>query len=227
MTRRPPLKSIYDALFRHFGPQYWWPGRTRFEVCVGAVLTQNTSWTNVEKAIRRLKAEKALTVEALHKVPEPILAEWLRPVGYFNLKARRLMAFVAMVVRRFDGSVRKMFAVETEALRRILLDTPGVGPETADSILLYAGGRPVFVVDAYTRRFLVRHGWLQADASYDQIAGLFVRALPADEALYNEYHALIVALGKHYCRSNPKCETCPLKRWLPRGGATESLPSPP
>jgi endonuclease-3 related protein len=219
MTRRPPLRSIYDALFRHFGPQHWWPGRTRFEVCVGAVLTQNTSWANAEKAIRRLKEEKALTVEALHKVPEPILAEWLRPVGYFNLKARRLKAFVAMMVTRFDGNVRRMFAEETGALRRILLATPGVGPETADSILLYAGGRPVFVVDAYTRRFLVRHGWLRADASYDEIAELFVRAIPADEALYNEYHALLVALGKDYCRPRPDCEACPLRRWLPQGGA--------
>jgi endonuclease-3 related protein len=219
MKIRPvPLMKVYEDLYAHFGPQHWWPGRTRFEVCVGAVLTQNTSWTNVEKAIRRLKEEKALGVKALHEVPEPLLAEWLRPVGYFNVKARRLKAFIAMIVTRFDGSIPRMFACDTDTLRRILLETPGVGPETADSMLLYAGNRPVFVVDAYTRRFLVRHGWVHADASYDEIAELFVRVLPSDVALYNEYHALMVALGKYHCRSKPHCETCPLKHLLPGDG---------
>lgn len=213
---RPPLRAIYDALFRHFGPQGWWPGRTRLEIMVGAILTQNTAWSNVERAISRLRKERALNLRKLHEVPLSVLAEWIRPAGYFRVKARRLREFTTWLMREFRGDLRRLFALPTDELRRRLLAVKGVGPETADSIILYAGQRPVFVVDAYTRRFLERHKWISSKASYDEVAALFVRGLPSDEALFNEYHALIVALGKNYCRSKPRCEQCPLRPFLPR-----------
>jgi endonuclease-3 related protein len=217
-VKNPPLQEVYEALHAHFGPQHWWPGRTRWEVIVGAILTQNTSWANVERCLRRLRKEGALALPALRRMTRPALAARLRPVGYFNIKARRLKAFVDMMYNRFDGRVRRLFALDTPRLREVLLEVNGVGPETADSIVLYAGKRPVFVVDAYTRRFLVRHGWLRPAAGYDEVAEFFTTRLPRDEKLFNEYHALIVALGKYLCRPKPRCEACPLRRWLPPGG---------
>lgn len=207
--------ACYRALFSAFGPRHWWPARTRMEMIAGAILTQNTAWTNVEKAIRRLRAERALTPRALHDTGLGQLAEWIRPAGYFNVKARRLRAFTSMLERDFGGSLRRLFALDTKALRRALLDVKGIGPETADSILLYAAQRPVFVVDAYTRRFLVRHGWLETKATYEQTARLFHDRLPEEARLFNEYHALVVELGKRYCRARPRCGECPLRRWLP------------
>ncbi len=212
----PPLRAVYAELFAAFGPQKWWPGRTRFEVMVGAVLTQNTAWTNVEKAIRRLRRERVLQPQALHAVETATLAEWIRPAGYFRLKADRLKSLTTALMRDFDGNLNRCFKLSDEDLRAWLLAVKGIGPETADSILLYAAGRAQFVVDAYTRRVLERHDWLAAHASYDEVARLFMENLPRDVALYNEYHALIVQLGKTYCRPQPRCASCPLRHRLPR-----------
>ena len=207
--------SVYRLLFAKWGPQHWWPGRTRLDIVVGAILTQNTAWTNVEKAIELLRKARALNLCRLHDADLKTLAEWIRPAGYFNVKARRLRAFTQMMFDRFGGDLRQLFALETPALRETLLGVNGIGPETADSILLYAGGRPVFVVDAYTRRFMIRHGWIGADSKYNDISRLFMERLSRDVALYNEYHALIVALGKNLCRSKPRCAECPLQPLLP------------
>lgn len=207
---------VYRTLYRRLGPQHWWPGRTRLEVAVGAILTQNTAWSNVEKAIRRLRAAGALDLRRLHTADLDTLADWIRPAGYFRVKARRLRSFTDMVYRRFGGRLGRLFALPTDEMRRVLLEVNGIGPETADSIVLYAARRPVFVVDAYTRRVLERHGWMRPAASYDEIAALFTRRVPRRESLYNEYHALIVALGKTWCRPKPHCGDCPLRRW-PRG----------
>ncbi len=216
MSRKIPLRSVYDELFKTWGPQHWWPGRTPFEVAVGAILTQHTSWTNVEKAIQRLRAARALTPRAMHHAELADLAEWIRPAGYYNVKARRLRAFTTFLFSKFGGRLNRLFALDTSALRGALLSVKGIGPETADSIILYAAHRPVFVIDAYTRRMLDRHGWLDASASYDEAARLFTAALPADTSLYNEYHALIVRLGKTYCGTKPRCEACPLRHRLPK-----------
>ncbi len=213
----PPLREVYRALYRAWGPQHWWPGRTRLEVVVGAVLTQNTAWGNVEKAIARLRRARALSLNRLHEAPRGRLAHWIRPAGYFRVKARRLRALTTMIVSRY-GDLPRLFRLDTRTLRAVLLDVHGVGPETADSILLYAAGQPVFVVDAYTRRFMTRHGWLPPRATYDETARVFTRALPENVRLFNEFHALIVRLGKTRCRTAPRCEGCPLARWLPRGG---------
>jgi endonuclease-3 related protein len=170
----------------------------------------------VEKAIRRLRKARALHLRRLHAADLTTLADWIRPAGYFNVKARRVRSFTQMMFDRFDGDLRRLFALETPVLREVLLGVNGIGPETADSILLYAGNRPVFVVDAYTRRFMIRHGWIGAEARYDDIARVFERGLPRDVALFNEYHALIVALGKDLCRPKPRCAECLLRPLLPR-----------
>ena len=214
--RTPPLRAACDRLHASFGPQHWWPGRTRFEIIVGAILTQNTAWSNVEKAIGLLRRDGLLDPKRLHAAPLRRVETRIRPAGYFRVKARRLRSFTGFLVRAFGADLRRMFLVPTDRLRETLLDVHGVGPETADSILLYAGGRPVFVVDAYTRRLLERHGWVKPGASYDEIAALMRDALPRRAAWYNECHALIVALGKEYCRTRPRCSRCPLRRWFPR-----------
>ena len=211
---KPPLNEVYKTLLESWGPQHWWPGRTRFEVIVGAILTQNTAWTNVEKAIRRLRQEKALTPQRLHEVELDTLAEWIRPAGYFNVKARRLRAFTEALFEQFNGSLNQLFSLPQSELRVTLLEIKGIGKETADSIILYAANRPQFVIDAYTRRMLERHGWADARADYDELAELFVTQLPPDTTLYNEFHALIVNLGKEYCRPRPRCEDCPLRPFL-------------
>ncbi len=208
-------RALYRALYRHFGPQHWWPGRTRFEIMVGAILTQNTAWTNVRQAITRLRAARALTPARLHALPLRRLAELIRPAGYFNLKAARLRALTGWLVQDYAGSITRLFRGDTPRLRATLLGVKGIGPETADSMLLYAAQRPVFVVDAYTRRLMERHGWASPRATYDELAASFALRLPRSPALYNEYHALLVALGKHYCRPVPRCAECPLRRWLP------------
>jgi len=213
----PPLRAVYRALYRHFGAQHWWPGRTRFEIMVGAILTQNTSWTNVEKAIARLRAARALSPARLHALSHRALAELIRPAGYFNLKAHRLHAFTAFLHHAHRGSLDRLFRLPTPALRSALLGVKGIGPETADSMVLYAAGRAQFVVDAYTRRLVERHDWMHPGADYHEVAALFTRMVPASVPVYNEYHALLVALGKHYCRPTPRCAACPLRRWLPAG----------
>ncbi|HOW98307.1 MAG TPA: endonuclease III domain-containing protein [Kiritimatiellia bacterium] len=215
--RRAPAKKLYRALFNAWGPQRWWPGRTRLEVIVGAVLTQNTAWGNVEKAIGRLRRADALSLPRLHALPLRQLEGLIRPAGYFRVKARRLRALTTMIVDR-HGALPALFRLSTPDLRDELLRVNGVGPETADSILLYAAGRPAFVVDAYTRRFMTRHGWLAPKATYDETARALAGGLPRNVRLYNEFHALIVRLGKDCCRPRPLCGGCPLAPWLPRGG---------
>ncbi len=217
----PPLAKVYRALHAAWGPQDWWPAESALEMMVGAVLTQNTAWTHVEKAIDRLKADGALDLHTLHDVPLETLADWIRPSGYFNVKARRLRALTTMVVENYGGDVAALLAESTDRLRGVLLEVNGIGPETADSIVLYAAEHPVFVVDAYTRRFMERHGWLRGGESYDEVATVFTDALPKDVELYNEFHALIVNLGKDYCRPRPDCSSCPLCCFLPPGGRIE------
>ena len=215
-TPLPELRIYYDALFAAHGQQHWWPGRTRFEVIIGAILTQNTSWSNVERAIRNLRREKLLSIAAIECLPQERLAELVRSSGYFRQKARKLKEFVRFVRERYAGSLDRIFATPTAELRQQLLQVHGIGPETADSILLYAGQHPVFVVDAYTRRILERHGLATGKESYEQIRALFDRSLPADPQLFNEYHALIVHTGKHFCRKQqPDCAHCPLRTFLP------------
>ena len=221
LPAQPVLHVYYDALFAAHGPQHWWPGRTRFEVIVGAILTQNTSWTNVERAIRALREERLLTVSAMEQVSLRKLARLIRSSGYFRQKARKLKEFVHFLRSQHHGSLSKMFHTPTAVLREKLLAVHGIGPETADSILLYAGKHSVFVVDAYTRRILQRHGLARGKESYEDIRKLFEKSLPANRELFNEYHALIVHAGKHYCRAKaPICSSCALRphlREMPEG----------
>jgi len=239
------LRSYYQALYAAWGPQHWWPARTCFEVVAGAYLTQNTSWTNVEIAMRQLRQAHMMSVAAIRNIPLAELEALIRSSGYFRQKAARLKTFVAFLDERYGGSLGRMFAQPVPKLRQELLALNGVGPETADSILLYAGQHPVFVVDAYTRRILERHAVLPANTPYEEIRELFERSLgsltplrtdncdprtafahpPSAMSLaqrspvaqiYNDMHGLIVGAGKHYCRkSKPRCEECPLRRFLP------------
>ncbi|MBI4227030.1 MAG: endonuclease III domain-containing protein [Candidatus Omnitrophica bacterium] len=208
---RRTLLTIYRRLLDRFGPRGWWPADTPFEVAVGAVLTQSTAWANVEQAIAALKRARALSPRRLLGAPIRQVARWIRPAGYFNLKARRLRALVAWWARRGDPVITTR-RQPVAALRRELLMIYGVGPETADSLLLYALGRPAFVVDAYTKRIFARHGWAPWGASYEELQGMFTRRLPPRAAQYNEYHALLVELGKTFCaKRRPRCHACPLR----------------
>jgi endonuclease III related protein len=215
---KPPLDEYFNSLFTAFGPQHWWPGKTQFEVIVGAILTQNTSWTNVELAIQNLRGKGLLSAAAISKIPLRRLAGLVRPSGYFRQKALKLKAFCEFLRTEYGGSLRKMFATPTIVLREKLLGVWGVGPETADSILLYAGEHPVFVVDAYTKRILARHGWTTEKAKYDDVRWVFEREFPGDAKRFNEFHALIVQAGKNFCRArDPNCAACPLGRYLEEG----------
>jgi len=209
------IEMIYRTLFNAFGPQHWWPGDTPFEVAVGAILTQNTNWGNVEKAIKNLKAAKALNAKRMHKMPLNELAVLIRPAGYFNIKAKRLKSFIGFLVYDYRVSMKKMKDKDMDILREKLLSVNGIGPETADSILLYALEKPVFVIDAYTKRVLSRHDIMDHDESYGAFQELFHRSLPRNMQLFNEYHALFVRVGKTYCRPKPLCEICPLDHLLP------------
>lgn len=249
------LREYYAALYRAWGAQNWWPAETRFEVIVGAYLTQNTAWSNVERALANLRKAGLLTPEGIRKVRVGRLERLIRPSGYFRQKAERLKIFVAFLDKTYEGSLDKLFSQPAVKLREELLTLKGIGPETADSILLYAGDHPVFVVDAYTRRILDRHNILPEKTGYEDIRILFERALAplADEQehapaalaaplksvtrgaphppsamsiahrtavvqVYNEMHGLIVGVGKFHCgKSQPKCDGCPLQRFLPRG----------
>ncbi|MBU0495762.1 MAG: endonuclease III domain-containing protein [Chloroflexi bacterium] len=202
------LRPLYDRLLMAYGPQGWWPGDTAFEVMVGAILTQNTAWTNVEKAIVNLQTAGALTPAGLLALSPAELANLIRPAGYFNVKARRLHALVELVTQH--GGLDALFALDTASLRAQLLDVHGVGPETADCILLYAAERPAFVIDAYTRHILGRLGLAPSSARYHELQQLFVGHLPQDVPMFNEYHALIVRHGKERCRTRPVCDGCPL-----------------
>ena len=206
-----------------FGHQHWWPGETAFEVCVGAILTQNTAWTNVERAIGNLKAARALEPEKLFALPERKLAQLIRPAGYFNVKARRLRSFLRVLVEECGGDLKKFFAGETFAVRERLLAIHGIGPETADSLLLYAGGRHSFVIDAYTKRIFQRHGWgPKSPGGYDALKSLCESALnqkvgAARLEYWQDYHAQLVMVGKHFCRKGaPRCDECPLQPLLPQ-----------
>lgn len=243
-------------MLQRWGPQSWWPAHSRLEVIVGAYLTQNTNWSNVEKAIVNLKREQVLTVKGLREIHIWNLEELVRPSGYFRQKARRLKGFIEFLDKQYDGSLDKMFARPTETLRSELLSLNGIGPETADSILLYAGNHPVFVVDAYTRRILERHQVIDTKTDYEEIRGLVETAIKSAEAgslevtgagkdprhpasrmssaertelvqHYNELHALIVRAGSEYCRTRPKCEECPLRPYLPKGRNPKSTKKAP
>lgn len=202
------LHAIYRELLDWCGPRHWWPADHGFEVMVGAVLTQNTAWVNVEKALLRLRERDLLAPEALLAIPDNELADAIRSAGYYNLKARRLRNLSAALVE--DGGLDGWASLQTWPLRERLLSINGVGEETADSILLYVFRRPVFVIDAYTRRIFTRLGYAQGSEAYRVLAGMFEQALGSDEPVYNEYHALIVALGNRVCKPKPLCGECPL-----------------
>lgn len=227
MTRRAALAAtgdralldLYERLRAHFGHRNWWPGRTRFEIVAGAILTQNTAWRNVERAIANLRAARALSVAGIRRIDTAELARLIRPSGYFNQKAERLKAFVRFLDARASGSLAALARQEPAALRAALLDVKGIGPETADSILLYALGIPVFVVDAYTRRVVERHRMIPHGATYESIRAHFEDRLPRDIPLWNDFHAQIVAVGHHFCGTTPRCDGCPLEPLLPPGGA--------
>jgi len=205
------LTEIYQLLFGRFGPQHWWPGQTQFEIITGAILTQNTSWANVEKAITNLKAADCLTPEKLALLDVPQLAQLIRPAGYYNIKAKRLKNFINWLFDNYDGNLTSLEDLGTGQLRAELLAINGIGRETADSILLYAFERPIFVVDAYTARIAFRHQLIQPDADYEQLRELFQSNVPEDIQLFNEYHALLVRVGKEFCKPKAGCPGCPLE----------------
>lgn len=218
MTRTESLREAYRLLEAHFGPTGWWPGETPFEIAVGAILTQNTAWTNVERAIANLREADSLSPQAILDAADESLHGLLRPAGYFRVKARRLRAFCAFLIEEHGGAMARLAELPRDELRAELLAVNGIGPETADDIILYACEQPIFVVDAYTRRIAARHGWCTPDASYHDLQGLFAGAIPEDLDVYKEYHAFIVYAGKHFCRRTPKCGECPLGALLPKRG---------
>lgn len=205
------LTNIYRLLYERFGPQNWWPGETKTEIIIGAVLTQNTSWKNVEKAIANLRSANHLCFKSLKKLSQPELAQLIRPAGYYNIKAKRLKNFVNWLFENYNGNLGLLDSIATDQLRQELLSINGVGMETADSILLYAFEREIFVVDAYTCRVLVRHGLMDMEfCDYQQVQQFLQHNLQSDVKLYNEFHALFVCVGKQFCKPTPKCEKCPL-----------------
>ena len=211
VTEQNRFLEIFDRLQSFFGPQGWWPGDTPFEVVVGAVLTQNTNWGNVSKAITNLKNGGLLSFETLLTLPPADLALYIRPSGYYNIKTRRLKNLLQMIEEKYQGQLDLLLQDDMMTGRENLLSVQGIGPETADSILLYGGNQPIFVVDAYTHRIFSRHNLLAEESDYDSIQEHFMRMLPVDSMLFNEYHALIVRLGKEFCKKNrPLCEQCPL-----------------
>ncbi len=205
------LQGIYDRLYHHFGPQQWWPADSAFEVAVGAILTQNTNWTNVEKAIQKLKLADILDPEVLHRTHTKKLASLIRPAGYFNIKAKRLKHFMRFFMKTYNGEISRMKKEPLPLIRKKLLSVHGIGPETADSIILYALEKPVFVIDAYTKRVLARHTILDYNETYETYQELFHSSLKKNVRLFNEYHALLVRLAKEYCRTKPDCGQCPIE----------------
>jgi endonuclease-3 related protein len=205
------LMEMYELLYERYGAQDWWPGDGRFEVCVGAILTQNTNWGNVEKAIANLKAAGCLTAEKLYRMDTSQLAQLIRPAGYFNIKAGRLKNFLNWLFENYGGDLSGLEGLNADALREELLGVKGIGAETADSIVLYGFEKCVFVVDAYTCRVLGRHGLIEEGADYERVREFFESNLAADVKLFNEYHALLVRVGKEYCRPKARCEDCPLE----------------
>ena len=205
------LEAIYARLYGAFGQQYWWPGETPLEIAVGAILTQNTNWTNVEKAIRNLKKQRMLSARALHAIDPKSLAALIRPAGYYNIKTKRLKNFIGLLMNEYRGSMKLMGREDPPLIRKKLLSVNGIGQETADSIILYALERPVFVIDAYTKRIFSRHGILNHGLSYEDCQHLFHTGIRNNVQLFNEYHALLVRLAKDFCRTTPCCSGCPLE----------------
>jgi endonuclease-3 related protein len=203
--------DIYNRLYERYGPQHWWPGETPFEIVLGAILTQNTNWKNVEKAIANLKNAGCLTPEKLNGLPIDELAELIRPAGYFNIKAQRLKNFLDWLFEKHDGILESLEPLALSTLREQLLAIKGIGPETADSICLYAFEKPIFVVDTYTARIFGRHGMIESPSGYEQIQESFHGELEHNVDLFNEFHALIVRVGKEYCKPKPTCDGCPLE----------------
>ncbi len=204
---------MFDAMLRAYGPRHWWPGDGPAEIVIGAILTQNTSWKNVEKAIARLKAANMIDWKALDEVDAIRLAEMIRSAGYHNLKAKRLKNFARWLRERFEGRLDRMSRYPLDELREALLSVNGIGPETADSILLYALEKPTFVVDAYTGRITRRHGLIDNKHTYASLKAVYESRLPRSVSLFNEYHALLVEVGKRHCGPTAKCDGCPLSRF--------------
>ncbi|MDP1991090.1 MAG: hypothetical protein Q8K00_08705 [Syntrophales bacterium] len=202
--------KVYELLHGYFGDLRWWPADSPFEVMVGAILTQNTAWTNVEKAVTALKDRNLLSPAALFRIDEEVLAEIIRPSGYYHVKAKRLKSLALFLLEEYSGSIKRMRAETLPVLREKLLSVRGIGPETADSILLYACRKPVFISDAYTQRILLRHGLIPEDTDVAKIRTLFMTHLPHNASLFNQFHALLVYTGKTFCRKIPKCSPCPL-----------------
>jgi len=210
---REKLMDMYNRLFSFFGPQHWWPADTVLEVMIGAILTQNTNWRNVERAITNLKKRGLLSIDALYRISEHELSLEIKPAGYYNMKAKRLKNLIAHIIDNYEGELERFLSLDTNSLRKELLSIKGIGPESADSILLYAAKRPIFVVDAYTYRIFQRHNIVWDEITYDELQAIFMENLPSDEALFNEFHALIVETGKRFCKKRPLCDNCPLNGW--------------
>jgi endonuclease-3 related protein len=202
------LLAIYHLLHEQYGPQHWWPAETPLEMIIGAILTQSAAWTNVEKAIHNLKASSSLSIEGLQSIPQDELARLIYPSGYYNVKAKKIRAFVEWLAEKYDSDLNRLFALDIPTLRQELLSVHGVGEETADSIVLYAAHQPMFVIDAYTRRIITRLGLAPCEETYAAFQALFMENLLHDEALFNEYHALLVQHGKTVCRKVPLCRSC-------------------
>jgi len=210
------LSDLYEGMNRHFGDLHWWPGESPLEIMIGAILTQNTSWRNVEKAIRNLKEQQFIQIEKILQAAPERIEELIRPAGFFRLKTERLRNLLFFIKKDYKGSLERMFEEDVRILRKKLLQVRGIGEETADSILLYAGGKPVFVIDAYTRRVLLRHRLIREDMTYGELQRFFMDHLSRDATLYNQYHALFVELGKSFCTKVPQCDACPLRAFAPR-----------
>lgn len=204
------LMEMYNLLYTALGPQNWWPAETELEMMAGAILTQNTNWSNVEKAIENLKAKDLLSIRELVDIPLSRLAEQIKPAGYYNIKAKRLKDLITYIQDKYNGDIRTLFSLDIQILRQELMSVRGVGMETADSIILYGAGKPIFVVDTYTYRILCRHRIIQEEADYNELQSLFMDHLPHDVGLFKEFHALIVKTGKEFCRKKPLCSLCPL-----------------
>ena len=219
-SAKTSLLAIYQLLYKQYGPQHWWPAETPLEMVVGAILTQSAAWINVEKAIRNLKASTDLSIEGLQSLPQGELARLIHPSGYYNVKARKIRAFIDWLAEEYDGDLDKLFALDTAELRNELLSVHGVGEETADSIILYGAHQPIFVIDAYTRRIIARLGLAPREGTYAAYQGVFMDNLPHDEAMFNEYHALLVQHGKTFCRKKPVCAGCCLDNLCPSNEQT-------
>lgn len=209
------LMEMFNLMLDHFGPQNWWPAETELEVMIGAVLTQNTNWKNVERAIENLQRRNLLSLDGLRSIAVTGLAQEIRPAGYYNIKAKRLKNLIDFIADQYNSDLSLFLKDGTQILREGLLSVKGIGPETADSILLYAVRRPVFVIDAYTHRILSRHGMIEEQTDYHELQELFMDHLSEDSAFFGEFHALIVRTGKEYCRRRPLCDRCPLEDWGP------------